>query len=239
MDKINGTAKGIKPHENQIAGNRARLSAIGNETRENVVDKPGLWKIIVGVALVVAALVFADGVRELGSDLLYYALLAAGAALGGLGLAEYMRAGKSSASSESATPENLVHDTLLRTLARLSSADTNIKNVEVETIASLYEDLTGNAVTTAEIRVAARADLYEDGSFTKYLSGIEGEIERDGKRLIMDAMCTVVRADGSVSPLEVDFFNDVAKALRVDAADLKDLTAECETKFAEERDSET
>lgn len=195
-------------------------------------DKPGLWKIIVGVALVVAALVFADGVRELGSDLLYYAILAVGAALGGLGLSEYMKSTKSAPSGTDEGPEDLVHDTLLRTLARLSSADTNIKNVEVETIADLYENLTGNAVSTADIRVAARGDLYEDGSFMKYLSSVEGKIERDGKRLIMDAMCTVVRSDGSVSPLEIDFFNDVAKALRVDPADLKDLTAECESKMA-------
>lgn len=200
-------------------------------------DKPGLWKIIVGVALFVAALIFADGVRELGSDMLYYALLAAGAALGGLGLSEYFRSGKSSPGHSDGTEVNLVHDTLFRTLSRLSSADTNIKNVEVETIAELYENLTGNAVSTSDIRVAARGDLYEDGSFMKYLAGIEGDIERDGKRLIMDAMCTVVRADGSVSPLEIDFFNDVARALKVDPADLKDLTAECEAKIAEASDA--
>lgn len=120
---------------------------------------------------------------------------------------------------------NLLQDTLLRTLARMSYADTNVQCGEVETIQKIYLDVTGNEVSEADIRVASRADLYEHQPFEKYLGGVQKKISLDDKMVIMCALAEVIRVDGNISPGEIDFFNEVGNALKLNPADLKDLTS--------------
>ena len=120
---------------------------------------------------------------------------------------------------------NLMQDTLLRTLARMSYADTNVQCGEVETIQKIYLDVTGNEVSEADIRVASRADLYEHQPFDKYLNGVQKKISLEDKMVIMCALAEVIRVDGNISPGEIDFFNEVGNALKLSPADLKDLTS--------------
>ena len=120
---------------------------------------------------------------------------------------------------------NLLHDTLLRTLARMSYADTNVHCGEVETIQKIYQDVTGNEVSEADIRVASRADLYEHTPFDRYLSGVQKKISTEDKMVIMCALAEVIKVDGNVSPGEIDFFNQVGNALKLNPADLKELTS--------------
>lgn len=121
---------------------------------------------------------------------------------------------------------NLLHDTLLRTLARMSYADANINCGEVDTIRNIYKDVTGEDVSEADVRVASRADLYERLPFDKYLSGVQKKISTEDKMVIMRALAEVIRVDGNVSPGEIDFFNEVGRALKLNPADLKELTGE-------------
>lgn len=121
---------------------------------------------------------------------------------------------------------NLLHDTLLRTLARMSYADANINCGEVETIRRIYNDVTGKDVSEADVRVASRADLYERQPFDKYLLGVQKKISTEDKMVIMRALAEVIRVDGNVSPGEIDFFNQVGNALKLNPADLKELTGE-------------
>lgn len=121
---------------------------------------------------------------------------------------------------------DLLHDTLLRTLARMSYADSNVHCGEVETIQKIYQDVTGKEVSAADIRVASRADLYEREPFDKYLLGVQKNISTDDKMVIMRALADVIRVDGNVSPSEIDFFNEVGNALKLNPADLKELTAD-------------
>lgn len=120
---------------------------------------------------------------------------------------------------------NLLHDTLLRTLARMSYADTNTQCGEVETIQKIYQEVTGKEVSTADVRVASRADLYEREPFDRYLLRIQKDISLDDKMVIMSALAEVIRVDGNVSPGEIDFFNQVGQCLKLNPADLKELTA--------------
>lgn len=121
---------------------------------------------------------------------------------------------------------NLLQDTLLRTLARMSYADTNVHCGEVATIQKIYQQVTGNEVSEADIRVASRADLYEREPFEKYLGRVQKKISIDDKMVIVRALAEVIRVDGNISPGEIDFFNQVGKALKLNPADLKELTGE-------------
>lgn len=109
----------------------------------------------------------------------------------------------------------LVREALLMTLARATNADTNVKTVEVETVRRIYQEATGHEVSSKDVRMAANADLFDEAPLDQYLSRIHSKIDDDDQRLIVRSLAQVIKADGRISPLEVDFFNDVVGALRM------------------------
>ena len=56
----------------------------------------------------------------------------------------------------------LFKEVLLMTLARAANADINIQTVEVERIQEILKQHTGEDFSSADIRVAARAELYAE-----------------------------------------------------------------------------
>ncbi len=66
--------------------------------------------------------------------------------------------GDSPSSEEKHTP--LYREVLLMTLARASNSDANIHPVEIETIQQIMQRETGQEVTEADIRKAARLERY-------------------------------------------------------------------------------
>ncbi len=63
-------------------------------------------------------------------------------------------------SPSEATQKELYREVLLMTLARASDSDTNIHPVEIETIQQIMQRETGQEVTEADIRKAARLERY-------------------------------------------------------------------------------
>ncbi|MCH8203153.1 MAG: TerB family tellurite resistance protein [Proteobacteria bacterium] len=193
--------------------------------------------IVIGAAILVAAFLFRVKLVAVAPELFYYAVLVAGAALVIYGLMGHFRSRKGGEEAAEESGRSLAHEVLLKSLARMSYADTHIADIEVETIQRIYQETTGEEISRGDVRVAARADIYEEESFEKYLAGVQGSLSDDDKKMIMTALAAVIRADGSVSPFEVDFFNQVCEALKVPAACLSDLesdAAEPETVAAPE-----
>ena len=182
--------------------------------------------IVIGAAILVAAFLFRAKLVEAAPELFYYAVLVAGAALVVYGLMGHYRSRKGGDEEAEDSGRSLAHEVLLKSLARMSYADTHIADSEVETIQRIYQETTGEAISRGDVRIAARADIYEEESFEKYLAGVQGSLSDDDKKMIMMALAAVIRADGSVSPFEVDFFNEVCEALKVPAACLSDLESD-------------
>ncbi len=197
---------------------------------------PGVRNIIIGAVILAAAVLFRSQLTAGGAALLFYGALIIGAVLLGYGLMEFVRDRNKDDAERQAEKRTLANEVLFRTLSRMSSADTNIRPVEVETIRNIYRDMTGDEVSISEVRVAAQADLYERQPFKKYLAGVQAQIDGDDKRLIMKALSAVIKADGRISPFEVDFFNEVAEALKLSPADLTDLADESDASGATEKD---
>ena len=183
--------------------------------------------IVIGAVILVTAFLFREKLVASAPELFYYAVLVAGLALVIIGLMGFLRA---RAESEDVAPHEakltLAHEVLLSALCRMSYADTNIDPSEVEAIQKIYKETTGETISAGDVRVAARADIYEDQSFQKYLAGARGSLSDDDKKMIMTALAAVIRADGNVSPFEVGFFNEVCEALKVPAACLSDLESD-------------
>lgn len=120
---------------------------------------------------------------------------------------------------------DLFQEVLLMTLARAADADVSIQHVEVETIQNILKKHTGKDFSSADIRVAARAELYAEATLVKYLRKAQKELSDAHCAEVVHALTEVFRSDATVSGLEVDFFNNVVGALNVTPAQIAGLVA--------------
>jgi uncharacterized tellurite resistance protein B-like protein len=117
----------------------------------------------------------------------------------------------------------LFKEVLLMTLARAADADINIQSVEVETIQEIIKQHTGEDVSAADVRVAARAELYAEAGLRKYLAKVQSKMKAEHRAETIQALGDIFRSDQVVSPLEIDFFNRVADSLGVTPAQIAGL----------------
>lgn len=119
----------------------------------------------------------------------------------------------------------LYKESLLMTLARAADADINIQSVEVDRIRDILKERTGEEFSAADIRVAARAELYAEANLKKYLASVQKKLTDRQRASIIQALGDVMRSDETVSVLEIDFFNSVANTLHVTPAQIAGLKA--------------
>lgn len=120
--------------------------------------------------------------------------------------------------------KELFKEVLLMTLARASSSDTSIQNIEVESIRGIVKRETGEEISVADVRKAARSDLYEDVPLPKYLARAARKLAPEDRVKIIKTLAEVIRSDTEVSVLEVDFFNSIAEALKATPAELMGIS---------------
>ena len=119
----------------------------------------------------------------------------------------------------------LFKEVLLMTLARAADADINIQTVEIEKIQGILKKHTGDDFSSADIRVAARSELYAEASLRKYLGSVRKKMSDAHRAETVQALADVLRSDSNVSVLEVDFFDRVATALQVTPSQIAGLVA--------------
>lgn len=110
-------------------------------------------------------------------------------------------------------------------LARASSSDAAIHEVEIESIQEIVKRETGSDLTVQDVRKAARTELYESTPLSKYLSSASRDLTDKDRSRVIQLLAEIIKSDTEVSVLEVDFFNMVAAALRVTPAEVAGLTA--------------
>ncbi len=118
----------------------------------------------------------------------------------------------------------LFKEVLLMTLARAADADINIQNVEVDRIREIIKMHTGEEVSAADVRVAARAELYAEANLRKYLGKVAHKMKPDHRGWAIQALADVMRSDDDVSILEIDFFNRTADAMGATPAQIAGLS---------------
>ena len=119
----------------------------------------------------------------------------------------------------------LFKEVLLMTLARAADADINIQSVEVERIQEILKAHTGDDFSSADIRVAARAELYAESTLRKYLASVRNKMTDAHRAETIQALADVFRSDSNVSVLEIDFFDGVAVALQATPSQIAGLVA--------------
>ncbi len=117
----------------------------------------------------------------------------------------------------------LFKEVLLMTLARAANADINVHAAEVDKIQAIIKEHTGEEMSAADIRVAARPELYAEASLVKYLSSVRNKMKDAHRGETIRCLAEVMRSDEAISVLEVDFFNHTAEALGVTPAQVAGL----------------
>lgn len=177
--------------------------------------------IILGIIIMLGGYFLKGEFNEWGTPYLYYGTEIIGLVVFLLGIVATVKSRRAVASPEE--KQNLTYEVMLKTLSRMTYADTNTEKIEVETVKKIYSKVTGHSITDADIRVAARGDLHEDKAFKKYLSQNQAHISKEDKCLIMQSLADVIKADGRISPGEVAFFDEVGSALKLTPADIADF----------------
>ena len=118
---------------------------------------------------------------------------------------------------------SVANEALFKTLAVMANADTNVQDVEVEMVQSIFKEVTGINMGTKDVHMAARSEFLEDRTIQKYLAGVEGKLSMDDKKIIMQSLARVVKADSDTRPREAVMFDEVAKVLKVPASTLADI----------------
>ncbi len=119
----------------------------------------------------------------------------------------------------------LFKEVLLMTLARAADADINIQPAEIERIQEILQENTGESFSSADIRVAAREELYAEATLRKYLGSVRKKMTDENRAKTIQALADVFRSDSNIGVLEIDFFNGVANALQVTPAQIAGLVA--------------
>ena len=119
--------------------------------------------------------------------------------------------------------KELAKEAMLMVLARATAADSNIKNIEVETVRAILREHTQDEFSVADIRVAANSELFEKAPLQKYVSSVGRKLAITDRVEITDALAEVIRSDDRISSREIDFFNQISEALQLTPAELMGL----------------
>lgn len=120
--------------------------------------------------------------------------------------------------------EELFNETVLMTLSRATSVDSNIHPAEIGLVRDMVCALTGQDITDSDVRVAANSHIYEEGSLSRYLNAVSVRLPVERKIALINALATIIKADERITEREVFFFNMVVGDLNLRASDLLGLS---------------
>lgn len=114
-------------------------------------------------------------------------------------------------------------EALLKTLAVMTRADSNIKQIEVEAVQEIVKAELGLDVTSAQVHMAANSEFIERREIDKYLKSVLKQLDLKDKILIAGTLKKIVLADGEAHAREIEMFNTVATTLKLTPAELVQL----------------
>jgi uncharacterized tellurite resistance protein B-like protein len=120
----------------------------------------------------------------------------------------------------------LFRELFVLVLARATDADAYSHPVEIASVQAAVKAELGEDLSESEIRTAALSKLYESAPLQRYLSSASAKLSMEQRRGILRGLVSVMEADERISSREADFFNMVAEALGLSAADAAGLHVE-------------
>ena len=106
--------------------------------------------------------------------------------------------------------EVLFQEMLLLVLARATSADANVESIEVSHVQQALKESTGT-------------ELFESKSLERTLENAARKLSKEHRITILDCLANLIRADELIRDPELDFFDQVAIALKATPAEIAGL----------------
>jgi uncharacterized tellurite resistance protein B-like protein len=119
--------------------------------------------------------------------------------------------------------EVLFQEMLLLVLARATSADANVESIEVSHVQQALKESTGNDFSEADILTAASSELFETKSLERTLENAARKLSKEHRITILDCLANLIRADELIRDPELDFFDQVAIALKATPSEIAGL----------------
>ena len=116
----------------------------------------------------------------------------------------------------------LFSDLLYMVLAGAAKADLNIESNETTKIAAILKEKSGREVSHADIKTSAEIDLSAE-DIVKNVRMASHRLSVSSRQEVLESMVEVFNSDGSIGPLEQDYFNRVVRALDLTPAQMMKL----------------
>jgi uncharacterized tellurite resistance protein B-like protein len=119
--------------------------------------------------------------------------------------------------------EVLFKEVILLVLARATRADSNVESIEVEHIQKALKELTGEEFSRGDILTASSSEIYETQSLERTLANAARKLGQDKRSMILSCLADLIRADSSIRYQELEFFDQVATALKASPSEIAGL----------------
>jgi len=119
--------------------------------------------------------------------------------------------------------EVLFKEVILLVLARATRADSNVESIEVEHIQKALKELTGEEFSRGDILTASSSEIYETQSLDRTLANAARKLGQEKRSVILSCLADLIRADSSIRDQELEFFDQVATALKATPSEIAGL----------------
>tara|TARA_X000001036_G_C20478622_1_gene724672 strand:- start:255 stop:683 length:429 start_codon:yes stop_codon:yes gene_type:complete len=123
------------------------------------------------------------------------------------------------------TKEQIRDELFLLVLSRTTSADTNIRAVEIKKVKTLLKDHLGKEYTDAQIRVAAQSKRFEKEPLHRFVGKAAKLISENDRVSLAFGMMDIMKSDDRIGALERKHFNRMIKALGLSPSSLIERAA--------------
>jgi len=123
------------------------------------------------------------------------------------------------------TKEQIRDELFLLVLSRTTSADTNIRAVEIKKVKTLLKDHLGKEYTDAQIRVAAQSKRFEKEPLHRFVGKAAKLISENDRVSLAFGMMDIMKSDERIGALERKHFNRMIKALGLSPSSLIERAA--------------
>ena len=123
------------------------------------------------------------------------------------------------------TKEQIRDELFLLVLSRTTSADTNIRPVEIKKVKTLLKDHLGKEYTDAQIRVAAQSKRFEKEPLHRFVGKAAKLISENDRVSLAFGMMDIMKSDDRIGALERKHFNRMIKALGLSPSSLIERAA--------------
>jgi len=121
--------------------------------------------------------------------------------------------------------EQIKNEVFLLTLSRTTSADTNIRHVELEKVQELLKKHLGHEYSEAEIRVAAMSRGFEKEPLHRFVAKASKTLSQEDRLQLAFGMMDIMKSDGRVGNLERKHYDRMIESLGLSASSLMEHAA--------------